>query len=376
MSKRVTVSEQALREVIGNALDDYHVDQAPVSVNPVVDPSAAQTDPANVDFVPQTKQELVIAVNSLFDGTPDDEVPLVYKSIRTALQAVAEKSGKGEEMSNGKTEQKSVEEVVRLSVRRMLSEISPKFDTSFSGTDYSDSSADDDEDEDGKPKRAYKSTAIGNMNDVGGSSFEEIAGELGFSVSGAKQAVDKALEKARFIGSIDEDEKEIIVLTAMNDYIKSLAKSGELTASDVQLMKDHPEIVRELDGFREFLHTVIKRARKASGVESPLGESSKRRTSFVMEGTGPDGSTATCRFCKSAVKVYKAPHGIEYLDKHVGPDGHDCVGSQSRVAAAAVTEAKKTTKKPMSLAQKKAAKAKADKAKADKAKADKSKKKD
>lgn len=113
-------------------------------------------------------------------------------------------------------------------------------------------------------KHAYKATAIGNMADVSGASFEKIATELGFSVAGAKQAVDKALEKAQWIGQeLEEDDREILVLTAMNDYIKYLTKSGELTSADIQLMKDHPSIVRELDGFREFLHNAIRRTRKA-----------------------------------------------------------------------------------------------------------------
>lgn len=113
-------------------------------------------------------------------------------------------------------------------------------------------------------RKAYKATALGGMSDVGGASFEKIAQELEFSVAGAKQAVDKALEKARFLAvDMDEDDLEILVLTGMNDYIKYLTKSGELTPADVQLMKDHPDIVRELDGFREFLHNHIRRARKA-----------------------------------------------------------------------------------------------------------------
>lgn len=129
--------------------------------------------------------------------------------------------------------------------------------------------------EPGEPAKShsYKSTALGGMTDVGGASFEDIAKELEFSVAGAKQAVDKALEKAKFMAGMDEDDKEILVLTAMGDYVKMLAKSGELTAPDIQLMKDHPSIVRDLDGFREFLHNFIRRARKEDQqIEDPLGE--------------------------------------------------------------------------------------------------------
>lgn len=99
--------------------------------------------------------------------------------------------------------------------------------------------------------------------------FESVSRELGFSVAGAKQAVDKALAKARWITKIIDpddpamvEDMDIIVITAMNDYIKHLAKSGELSAADVQLMKDHPDIVEDLDGFRDFLHNYVKRIGK------------------------------------------------------------------------------------------------------------------
>ena len=143
-------------------------------------------------------------------------------------------------------------------------------------------------------RKAYKATAFGGMSDVGGKSFEEIAKELDFSVAGAKQAVDKAIEKARFLAGMEDDDREILILTAMNDYIKYLAKSGELSPADVQLMKDHPDIVRELDGFREFLHNHIRRARKddqrvinpvkdADDGGAPQVESVGRQVLFISE---------------------------------------------------------------------------------------------
>lgn len=123
-------------------------------------------------------------------------------------------------------------------------------------------------------RKVYKASALGTMHDVDYDedlgqrkpmTFEEIAAEMGFSVAGAKQAVDKAFEKAKFLfgGGMDEDDREILILTALNDYITFLTKSGELTPADIKLMKDHPDIVRELDGFREFLHNHIRRARRA-----------------------------------------------------------------------------------------------------------------
>ena len=101
------------------------------------------------------------------------------------------------------------------------------------------------------------------QTDVGGASFADIAKELGFATtSGAKAAVEKAMQKAKFLAGMDPDDLEILTLTAMNDYIDVLKSTGELTGDDVKLMKDHPEIVSSLDGFREFLDKSLKKAQK------------------------------------------------------------------------------------------------------------------
>lgn len=282
--KKITVSEAAVREFVNEALDGNHLgdlptfnEQLPVNVNKVVDPSAAETDLINPDFIPQTKPELEVSFRQLMKRVPVDDIADVYKSIRLMVNDIHAREEGEDTMTTKVRSNSSIEETVRRTVRSLLSEINPKFDMSYSGTDYGDSDDDDDDDDDKKPKRAYKTTALGNMADVDGDSFETIAKKLGFSVAGAKQAVDKALEKARFLAAIDEDDKEILVLTAMNDYIKMLSKGGELSAADVKLMKDHPDIVRELDGFREFLHTHVRRARRADAkLENPLGEARKK----------------------------------------------------------------------------------------------------
>jgi hypothetical protein len=151
----------------------------------------------------------------------------------------------------------------------MLREAGPYRDTglSFSGYEF----APDDEDEDEEDGRSRKNVM---MTDVGGASFKEIAKELGYAAeSGAKQAVDKALKKARFAATMDPDELDILMLTTMNDYVEFLRKSGELTAADVQLMKDHPSIVSELDGFREFADKALRKAQRVGQkVVNPLDE--------------------------------------------------------------------------------------------------------
>jgi len=144
------------------------------------------------------------------------------------------------------TRDKTQEELlVRLAVRRAISE----------GID------------DAK-KRAKKNSM---MTDVDGDHLEKIASELGFSVSGAKQAVDKALKKAQFLSSLDDTDVELMVLTAVKDYIEKLESSIDPedpeapTPQDIQLMYDNPTIVATLDNFRDFLHRYVKRMAKMSG---------------------------------------------------------------------------------------------------------------
>lgn len=279
----VSVSEKALRELVREALDNTDFGtlapieaKEPVNVNPVVDPSAAVTDPIKPNFQPQNKVEFGVAVNNLVKGIASDKIPALYKSVTDAIDQIPDIAAQEEEemkkkndrveTGHGPANAKGVEEQIRMQIRSMLMEMS---------VDPADVAADEDPEEQELEKRAkrpgkYKPSSTDWGADT---SFADMAKELGFSVAGAKQAADKALLKAQFVGQADQDELEILVLTAMSDYIKYLNKSGELTPSDVQLMKDHPEIVRELDGFREFLDKSLRRSMKGQvNLENPLGE--------------------------------------------------------------------------------------------------------
>jgi hypothetical protein len=116
-------------------------------------------------------------------------------------------------------------------------------------------------------KRQKNQTAT----DVDGDNLQAIAKDLGFSVSGAKQAVDKAMLKAQFLASLNDADRDFLVMSAVKEYIVMLEDAIDPsdpeapTADDIQLMYDHPEIVATLDDFRYFLHKYVKRAARASG---------------------------------------------------------------------------------------------------------------
>lgn len=216
MKQRYVINERALREFIGGALR-YDSSSVPIDASEEI-----SSDPLSDDIV-------VCVSSGAEDNTPPKQA--------------------GNEMSSEKNQ---IESIVRTHVRKFLQE------KVVTEAKIKDPAAD-------TTKKKHKKH--NTMADVEGSSFEQIASELGFAVSGAKQAVDKAMQKAQWLGAMHlerPDDIEITILTAMNDYVKFLAKTGELTPEDVQLLKDHPDIVRTLDGFREFLDKYVRRERKVT----------------------------------------------------------------------------------------------------------------
>ena len=334
MAKTI-VTEKAVRELVKQLFENDSMGsvffpsgpvEKPINVNSVVDPSAQLTDKDHKNAKPQNSVELQVAIKKITNSLPDEEASKIYDTVVNALQ----KDDKEDKMKT--QSKKNVEEAIRQTVRKMIDEAwvkdpktgadiwtdeTPKknkpatlstpgptsggmppvkkiplgvrggeAEKRFQKTKASLASAlkspvvDDVEDVEEMPSdvSAAKRKNV-MMTDVAGASFQQIADELGFAVSGAKQAVDKALAKVQWLTNVAQtnpEDLDIMTLNAMNDYITYLNKSGELTSEDVELMRSHPDIVQSLDGFREFLDKYIRKARKASG--SAVEESRKIRT--------------------------------------------------------------------------------------------------
>ena len=282
---KLIVSKQAVRELVRETMMNpstgwqttSDLSDSPSSVSAVVDPSASLTDPGNPNFKPSNRKELQAAISTLTSDVSDDEASDCYDVMKSAID---QKREEDEDMKDNK----KVEEAVRTAIRKFLSEAElppvKKIPMGVHGGEWmkahSKRRADlaktlkgmkDDPDAEDMSRADEPVTGRERKNvmqtDIGGASFKQIAQELGYaSESGAKQAAEKAMAKVKFASNMDQDQLQIVVLTAMSDYIDFLNKSGELTPADVQLMKDHPGIVSELDGFREFLDKYIKREMK------------------------------------------------------------------------------------------------------------------
>jgi len=294
MNMKIVVSEKQIRKFIRETMmnpgvgwqSTSELSDSPATVSAVVDPSASVTDPENPNFKPSNRKELQIALSTIIEDIPDDLASSTFDAVTDAI----EKEKEDKDMKNDK----KVEETIRLAVRKLLSEAElppvKKIPMGVHGGEWMkahEKRRKDLEktlktmnvDTDAEEMTRADAPAIGRerknvmQTDVGGASFKQIAQELGYaSESGAKQAAEKAMEKVKFASGMDQDQLQIVVLTAMSDYIDFLNKSGELTPADVQLMKDHPGIVSELDGFREFLDKYIKREMKSKVVEAAKKE--------------------------------------------------------------------------------------------------------
>ena len=227
------VKESSIRAMVKILLEDSTLGPALLKVNPVVDPSAAVTDPANQDFVPVSPAEFKVALSAIVDDVPQDNIPDIYKSIKHALSAAGEDEGK-EEMNKKDTK---VEEAVRKVIRKMIKEGS-----------YAD----------------LASTGLGGHISSGGGDDEkklkDIAAAAGFSgESGVENMIGRLLPRLKS-RLLDMDKVKIIALETMVKHINDLVKSKRITPEEAEMWRKHPEVVENDNEFRDKLNKALIKA--------------------------------------------------------------------------------------------------------------------
>jgi len=287
------IREETLRSIITTLLEDKTLGPAMINVNPVVDPSAAITDPSNANFRPGTKAELNVALTALVNNLSDDKIGSVYDTIKDSFDSPEDVEGKKKMKANTQSEH-----IVRLAVRKLMNEISKSAEERAAKAWASGPSGDE-------ARAAYlakggtvtrlpsgassymrgaKSPAVAKLRadlekmpddtdqdvggsnmmvaDVGGMGLKELAAEFGFkNPNGVLQWINRVLTKVK--GRVENfEELQVLTLEILNDYINELAAASEpeLTPHDVQLMKDNPQMVAELDSFRVYLNNRLRKA--------------------------------------------------------------------------------------------------------------------
>lgn len=85
-------------------------------------------------------------------------------------------------------------------------------------------------------------------------------------------SLKSAINKYKFHFDISNNDKEFIILGAMDDYIKFLKSNNEISNDDEQLLRNNPTIIQDLKGFKKhlnkFLLNGMKKAAKNDEVEA------------------------------------------------------------------------------------------------------------
>jgi len=103
---KVIITESSLRELLREMMD------SPISVNPVVDPQAAEVDPTNLDFVPTNKVELMSALRTLISTVEDDNASQAYVTFKNELK----------KEKNEMRKDVTAETIIRNAIRKILKE--------------------------------------------------------------------------------------------------------------------------------------------------------------------------------------------------------------------------------------------------------------
>lgn len=303
------MKESQLRQMVKVLLEDKTLGPEMVKVNPVVDSSAALTDPSNPDYKPNNKQELQVALTAMLNTLSDDKVPDVYDSLKHAMQAKDEDEGK-DQMSKSNAK---IEESIRLAIRKLLEDVelskpflkehfekdpntgemiwkgsgpAPKLASSSSFTKaapgergvpvgpttpagkglkatFKKMKPEDLESVDSSDPLAGRS----RRNKSGEVELKTMASELGFkNPNGVLQFMNRVLEKFKSRYE-NYDDVRVATLEIMKQYIDELSspyKQGGtttepvITPQDAELLRQHPEMIEDLDTFRVYLNKKLK----------------------------------------------------------------------------------------------------------------------
>lgn len=260
---------------------DYAVDNTTstaIKPDPIVDPAVARDLVIDNDFVPRDVNELVIGVTTLMRSVRPENVETMYSGIKGLLKKQAEEAvdatanGKNDGVDSMVTSESHdvvAENVIRTAIRKIINESDA---AKKLAQVKPDNDVDDDDDAFGdEPVSGVRAKVDPD------SELSTFAGELDtidprpdgkkWSVSGAKQAIDKATRKAQFLAKLQAEKPrafERMVDMATADYIDYLESSkgkgeeGDIPEEDIRFMRKNPDFVQELDGFRDFLHNYVR----------------------------------------------------------------------------------------------------------------------
>lgn len=252
------INEPAPAEDVPITPVDAQLDQEIVTAPPVDDE----------EYEPASVVELGQAALALARQVPPEKIVEFYKEIKKLVEATIESKKKDDEAPKDKpknSEETDVDKIqemrIRAAVRRVLSEAGS-----------------------GEGEGGYEGRRGTKKKGAREISLDDVAKEVGLgAASGARQLINKAAQKAKFLIDMPEDERSEIILRAAGDYVDYLEKLDSeasenpeladqegMSAEDAAFMRQHPEYIQELDGFREHLRKYWLAAMRKAGVKDEV----------------------------------------------------------------------------------------------------------
>lgn len=243
-----TINEKALRKLVKSLLEGET--DVPIAANPNVEPLVNDTQLDYMEKTPVDHVELANIIASKLMKVDDKEAPIMYKKISDVIDVVSADNEKDKEMTEA-------EDKLRVIVRKMIREHGEDVKHPTPGPMSDDAEAVK------KKKRAYTSA-----QEAGGSTFDEIAAEFGFEKpAGAAAAFERAKLKAKYLANLPNEDREFIVLSALDDYIKKLERERELSTADVEFLRAHPDVLAGMDKFRDHMKKFVDAGMRDAGIE-------------------------------------------------------------------------------------------------------------
>lgn len=303
--KKSTIKEIGTNVLSGDNIAYKHMN-GPILPNPVMDPAAARDTSIDEDFTPKDLNELVIGVSTLLRSVPPESVGPVYNGIKQVIRAQAENALKanstmitnkkgGEDSMNDKNKQAVAEATLRHVIRGIIKE------GPLAAKKFLDLGTEPDNDFDDEPVSGVRSK-VGFDDEEEETSDDEPGGLAAFaarldaelpqdkldkdgnprkwSVSGAKQAIDKSVRKLGFMSKLQAQDPERFdryMAQWTDEYIQHLqdeagAKDaagnyGDITPDDIKFLRKNPLALQQSDEFRTWLHNYVREMGYNSGTD-------------------------------------------------------------------------------------------------------------
>ena len=154
------------------------------------------------------------------------------------------------------------EALLRKKIRKLIREAWDEDESGYSIIDPADQAAAEEEEYD--RQRAQQSAR--REKEI----YKDIAQATGLSTSGARGEEVRAVKRYIFLmnlADVAQDDYATLVANATDDYITYLSRSGGLSDEEVQELKQNPDLVQELEGFRDHMRKNVTRSAKEKGID-------------------------------------------------------------------------------------------------------------